>query len=185
MTRETNLEHYKNRLKPIFQNYCFVPELMWKHIGSCRYIWNYMLALQEERYRQGEKHLFAYDMINILKPLKNDGEHEWLYEVSNASLQTVCKDLDKAYKSMFKKLLKDQGSSHVNIVNQVFQCGLMQFISKTIVLYKLQNSAKSSTKPTSTFRSAKTTNLAIHESRTSIGNGCCHSAWSVRTKHPN
>lgn len=32
MDRETNLEHYKNELKPIFQNYGFVPELMWKHI---------------------------------------------------------------------------------------------------------------------------------------------------------
>ena len=32
MTRETNLEHYKNELKPIFQNYGFVPELLWKHI---------------------------------------------------------------------------------------------------------------------------------------------------------
>lgn len=34
MTRETNLEHYKNELKPIFQNYGFVPELMWKHIDQ-------------------------------------------------------------------------------------------------------------------------------------------------------
>lgn len=32
MARETNLEHYKNELKPIFQNFGFVPELMWKHI---------------------------------------------------------------------------------------------------------------------------------------------------------
>lgn len=32
MTRETNLEHYKNELKPIFQNFGFVPELMCKHI---------------------------------------------------------------------------------------------------------------------------------------------------------
>lgn len=32
MNRETNLEHYKNKLKPIFQNFGFVPELMCKHI---------------------------------------------------------------------------------------------------------------------------------------------------------
>ena len=96
------IKSYKIRIYPTKEQ----EQLMWKHIGSCRYIWNYMLALQEERYRQGEKRLFAYDMINILKPLKNDGEHEWLYEVSNASLQTVCKDLDKAYKSMFKKVAK-------------------------------------------------------------------------------
>lgn len=45
-------------------------------------------------------------MINLLKPLKNDGEHDWLYEVSNTSLQTVCRDLDKAYSAFFKKAAK-------------------------------------------------------------------------------
>ena len=77
--------------------------LMWKHIGSCRFIWNYMLSEQEKLYDLGERHLSAFDMINLLKPLKNDGEHEWLYEVSNTSLQIACQDLDKAYKSFFKK----------------------------------------------------------------------------------
>lgn len=77
--------------------------LMWKHIGSCRFIWNYMLSEQEKLYDLGERHLSAFDMINLLKPLKNDGEHEWLYEVSNTSLQITCQDLDKAYTSFFKK----------------------------------------------------------------------------------
>ena len=77
--------------------------LIWKHIGSCRFIWNYMLSEQEKLYDLGERHLSAFDMINLLKPLKNDGEHEWLYEVSNRSLQIACQDLDKAYKSFFKK----------------------------------------------------------------------------------
>lgn len=77
--------------------------LMWKHIGSCRFIWNYMLLEQERLYDLGERHLSAFDMINLLKPLKNDGEHEWLYEVSNTSLCHICQDLDKAYKSFFKK----------------------------------------------------------------------------------
>lgn len=77
--------------------------LMWKHIGSCRFIWNYMLSEQERLHDLGERHLSAFDMINLLKPLKNDGEHEWLYEVSSTSLQIACQDLDKAYKSFFKK----------------------------------------------------------------------------------
>lgn len=77
---------------------------MWQHIGSCRYVWNYMLSYQQELYERGEKHLSAFSMINLLKPLKNDGEHEWLYEVSSTSLQRICQDLDKAYKSFFKKV---------------------------------------------------------------------------------
>ena len=62
-----------------------------------------MLSEQERLRDLGERHLSAFDMINLLKPLKNDGEHEWLYEVSNTSLCHVCQDLDKAYKGFFKK----------------------------------------------------------------------------------
>lgn len=76
---------------------------LWQHIGACRYIWNYMLGYQIKLYEQGEKHLSAFNMINCLKPLKQDGEHNWLYEVSNTSLQQVCRDLDKAYAGFFKK----------------------------------------------------------------------------------
>lgn len=95
----TMIKGYKMRLYPTKEQ----EQLMWKHIGCCRYIWNWMLAYQKERYRNGEKHLSGFDMINLLKPLKNDGEYEWLYEVSNTSLQKVCRDLDGAYKEFFKK----------------------------------------------------------------------------------
>lgn len=77
--------------------------MMWQHIGSCRFIWNYMLNVQQKRFEANEKHLSGFDMINLLKPLKNDGEHGWLYDVANASMQIVCRDLDKAYKEAFKK----------------------------------------------------------------------------------
>lgn len=77
--------------------------LMWQHIGCCRFIWNHMLKEQERLYETGEKHLSAFDMINLIKPLKNDGEHEWLYNVSNRSMTTTCQDLDKAYQSFFRK----------------------------------------------------------------------------------
>ena len=79
-------------------------ELVWKHIGSCRYIWNWMLAKQKELYDAGEKHLSGFDMIRLITSLKNDGEHEWLSDVSTSSLQIVCQDLHKAYNCFFKKV---------------------------------------------------------------------------------
>ena len=79
-------------------------ELIWKHIGSCRYICNWMLAKQKELYDAGEKHLSGFDMIRLITSLKNDGEHEWLSEVSTSSLQIVCQDLHKAYNCFFKKI---------------------------------------------------------------------------------
>lgn len=96
------IKSYKIRLYPTKEQ----ETLMWKHIGACRYIWNYMLAYQQEQYANGEKHLSAFDMIKLLTPLKKDGEHEWLCEVSNASLGVVCRDLDKAYKGFFKKIAR-------------------------------------------------------------------------------
>ena len=80
--------------------------LMWKHINCSRYVWNYMLSLQEERYANDEKHLSRFDMIKLLTTLKKDGEHEWLYEVSNTTLQIACSDLSEAYNRLFNKISK-------------------------------------------------------------------------------
>ena len=74
------------------------------HAGACRFIWNHMLDVQQERYKNGESYLSAFGMINLLKPLKNDCEHSWLYEVSNTSLQRICQDLNDAYQRFFKKI---------------------------------------------------------------------------------
>lgn len=65
-----------------------------------------MLDVQENRFKNKEKHLSCYDMMKLITPLKNDGEHTWLYEVSNSSLQETCKDLNDTYQRVFKKLLK-------------------------------------------------------------------------------
>lgn len=93
------IKSFKIRLYPTKEQ----EQLMWKHIDACRYIYNYMLAKQKEVHQAGEKYLSHFSMINLLKPLKNDGEHQWLYEVSHASLQTACGDLDKAYQNFFQK----------------------------------------------------------------------------------
>ena len=93
------IKTYKIRLYPTKEQ----ESLMWQHIGACRYVWNWMLAKQQELYEQGEKHLSAFSMIRLLTPLKKDGEHEWLYEVSNTSCQIICQDLGKAYKEFFAK----------------------------------------------------------------------------------
>lgn len=93
------IKTYRMRLYPTKEQ----EGLMWQHIGACRYVWNWMLAKQEELYEQGEKHLSAFDMIKLMPSLKNDGEHGWLYEVSATSCQIICRDLDKAYKEFFAK----------------------------------------------------------------------------------
>lgn len=75
---------------------------MWQHIGACRFVWNYMLALQTERYENGEKYLSRFDMIKLLAPLKQQEEYGWLCDVSATSLQVVCSDLNEAYQRCFR-----------------------------------------------------------------------------------
>ncbi len=77
--------------------------LIWKHIGACRYIWNYMLDLQIKRRENGENHLSGFDMIKLLTPLKQSEEYVWLREVSNTSLQRTCSTLAEDYNGFFKK----------------------------------------------------------------------------------
>ena len=74
-----------------------------KHIGACRFIWNYMLNLQNENYKAGNKYISRFDMIRSLTSLKKQKEYQWLNEVSMSSLQNICTDLDKDFKGFFDK----------------------------------------------------------------------------------
>ena len=90
---------YKIRLYPTKEQ----ENLFWKHIGARRYIYNWMLEMQIENYKNGGKFISAFSMCKLLTMLKKDGEHDWLYEISNATLQRTCADLVFAYKMMFEK----------------------------------------------------------------------------------
>ena len=77
-------------------------ELLKKHIGCCRFIWNQMIEVQKTRYQNGEKYLNRFGMIKLIPLIKK--EYEWLNEVSNHSLQLICKDVNTAYQRFFKKI---------------------------------------------------------------------------------
>lgn len=84
---------------------------IWKHIHACRFMWNYMLNLQNERQKSGEPFLRHYDMNYLLPVLKKQEGYEWLAEVSHASLQAICGDLNKAYKMFWKGLKRHPNSN--------------------------------------------------------------------------
>ena len=90
-------------------------ELLWKHINSARFIWNYMLNLQETLYHNNQKHLDRFQMCKVISNIKKQDEYSWLNEVSNATLQKICTDLDFAYKRFYNKISK-QGLLSVNLI---------------------------------------------------------------------
>ena len=90
---------FKIRLYPTKQQ----EELMWKHINHCRFIWNYMLAMQFDNYQNGNKLVSYSKMCKELTKIKQEN-CGFLYEVSNFSLQTICRDLEFAYQQYFRKI---------------------------------------------------------------------------------
>lgn len=92
------IKSYKIRIYPTKEQ----EQKLWQHIGARRFIWNYMLDLQQKRYEDGEKHLSAFEMNKLLTPLKRQEEFIWLRDVSSTSLQITCSDLAGAYNQFFK-----------------------------------------------------------------------------------
>lgn len=77
-------------------------ELLRKHIGCCRFIWNHMIEVQKTRYQNDEKYLNHFGMIKLIPSIKK--EFPWLNEVSMSSLQRVCDDVNNAHQRFFKKI---------------------------------------------------------------------------------
>ena len=77
-------------------------ELLRKHIGCCRFIWNHMIEVQKENYKNGGKYISKFNMIKLIPSIKK--EFLWLNEVSMSSLQRICDDVNTAYQRFFKKI---------------------------------------------------------------------------------
>lgn len=92
------IKTYKIRLLPTKEQ----EQSMWKHIGCCRFIWNWGLDIQKQEYAKNGKKLSCFDLIRKITSLKKEEEYVWLNEASVPSLQTTLRDLDKAYTNFFK-----------------------------------------------------------------------------------
>jgi putative transposase len=97
----TMIKGFKIRIYPTKEQ----EELIWRHIHASRFIWNYMLDLQEKNYDDGGKFISAFSMNKLLTPLKKREEYVWLNDVSTTMLQRTCADLAEAYNKYFKKIV--------------------------------------------------------------------------------
>ncbi|MCP1674447.1 putative transposase [Natronocella acetinitrilica] len=76
---------------------------MRRFAGACRFVFNRALALQKERYRQGEKHLGYAGLCKLLTEWRNSAETAWLADAPVHPLQQSLKDLCRAYTHFFEK----------------------------------------------------------------------------------
>ena len=76
---------------------------MRRFAGSCRFVFNRALALQKERYEQGEKKLGYAGLCKLLTEWRNGPETPWLADAPVHPLQQALKDLERAYANFFAK----------------------------------------------------------------------------------
>ncbi len=76
---------------------------MRRFAGSCRFVYNKALALQTERYAQGEKKLDYAGLCQKLTAWKQQADTAWLAEIHSQALQQSLKDLERAYTNFFSK----------------------------------------------------------------------------------
>ncbi|MBI5756247.1 MAG: transposase [Nitrospirae bacterium] len=71
--------------------------------GSCRFVFNKALALQQDRRQKGEKKLGYAGMCRLLTEWRNTSETGWLAEIHSQVLQQSLKDLERAFRNFFEK----------------------------------------------------------------------------------
>ena len=81
-------------------------ELLAKHFGVRRFIFNKFLEIRQKEYIENKKTLSYNACSALLTSMKKQPEYLWLNEVNSQSLQSALKDLDTAYDRFFKKIAK-------------------------------------------------------------------------------
>lgn len=75
-------------------------ELIAKHIGSSRFVFNLALETKNAAYISAKHNYSAFDLVKQLPELKK--ECPWLKEVNSQSLQQAIQNMDIAFKKFFK-----------------------------------------------------------------------------------
>ena len=81
-------------------------EVLAKHFGCSRFVYNYFLNQRKEQYRLTGKSDNFYAQCKILTTLKRQEETAWLKDVNSQTLQFAIRSLEAAYNNFFKKRAK-------------------------------------------------------------------------------
>ena len=91
---------YKVRVYPTKKQ----ADLIMQFIGNSRFVYNQMLAMQIERYKNSGKYVSTFRMHSLLPLLKK--QYSFLKLSPSHTLQQSCKDLDSAFQNFFSKRAK-------------------------------------------------------------------------------
>ena len=93
---------YKFRIYPTDEQKVFFA----KHFGCVRFVYNHLLAVRSNAYKQDGISMRGFDCQKLIPKLKKQDEYIWLKEINAQSLQGASHQLENAYKRFFNKSLK-------------------------------------------------------------------------------
>ena len=111
------LKGYKYRLYPNSVQ----QELIEKHIGHARHVYNWALALKSKYYNETSKTLSRGELQTLLVLMKKT-EKPWLKEVNSQSLLAALFNLETAYQNFFQKRAQFPQYKKKYDSHQSFQC---------------------------------------------------------------
>lgn len=135
------LKTYKYRIYPTKEQI----DLLAKHFGCVRFIYNWGLSKKIEEYQKNKKTLSYFDLAKQLTLLKKEEEYKWLREVSISALQQSLRHLDNAFTKFFreKKGFPNFKSKKNNLnTYSLPEKVKIDFKNKKIILPKFKNSIK-------------------------------------------
>ncbi len=101
--KKTIIKTFKYRIYPNKSQ----QEIINKHFGCCRFVYNYFLNERKNFYlnhkEDEKKSLNYYDNCKELTEIKKKTEYNWLTETNSQSLQQSLRHLDVAYNKFFRK----------------------------------------------------------------------------------
>ena len=132
---------YKYRIYPNNKQ----QELISKHIGCARWIYNYGLNKKITSYQQTNRGLSRFDIQKELPTLKKNEDTTWLKEVNSQSLQASLENLDRAFTKFFKEKnrfpkFKSKKNNHQSF--SIPQNTRIDFENNTINIPKFKKSIK-------------------------------------------
>jgi len=95
----TRRQAFKYRIEPTGEQ----QRKLRQFAGSCRFVFNKALALQQANREAGEKFIGYVPMAKHLTAWRNDAQTPWLKDAPVHPLQHALKDLDRAYSHFFAK----------------------------------------------------------------------------------
>ena len=117
-------------------------ELLDKHFGCTRFVYNYFLNERKEQYRLTGKSDTFYTQERKLTILKKDEQYSWLREVNSQSIQFSLRNIEKAYLNFFRgnaKFPRFKSKRGRNSFTVPQHCSV---VSDTIILPKFKTPIK-------------------------------------------